>query len=84
MSVPVDSPTGYILEVDLEYDKSLHLMHNDNPLCPKNISIVDEDLSPYSRLLAKKLEVKIVPTKKLVCNLKNNTKYAIHYRNLQL
>ena len=70
MSVSVDMPTGYILEVDLKYDESLHIMHNDLPLCHKNVSIVEEDLSPYTRLLAKKLDFKIVPTKKLTCNLK--------------
>ena len=84
MSVPADSPTGYILEVDLDYDETLHNIHNDYPLCPENVSIFEEDLSPYTKLLAEKLDVKIVPTKKLVCNLKNKTKYVIHYRNLQL
>ena len=74
ISVPVDSPTGYILEVDLEYDESLHLMHNDYPLCPENVSIVEEDLSPYTRLLAEKLEVNIVRTKKLVCKSEKQDK----------
>ena len=82
MSVQVDSPTSYILEVDLEYDETLHNIHNDYPLCSENVSIVEEDLSPYTRLLAEKLEVNIVPTKKLICNLKNKATYVIHYRNL--
>ena len=82
MSVLIDSPTGYILEVDLEYDETLHNIHNDYPLCPKNVSIVEKDLSPYTKLLAEKIDVKIMPVKKLVCNLKNKTKYAIHYQNL--
>ena len=70
MSVSVDSPCGYILEVNLEYDERLHLTHNDCPLCPENISNVEEDLSPYTKLLTEKLEVKIAPTKKLTGNLK--------------
>ena len=78
MSAPVNSPTGYILEVDLEYDETLHNIHNDYPLCPKNVSIAEENLSPYTKQLAEKLDVKIVLTKKLVCNLKNKTKYVLH------
>ena len=35
MSVPVDSPTGYILEIDLEYDERLHFAHNDYPHVPR-------------------------------------------------
>ena len=37
MSVPVDSPTGYILEVDLEYDETLHNIHIDYPLSRKRL-----------------------------------------------
>ena len=33
MSVPVDSPIGFILEIDLEYVERLHLTHNDYSLC---------------------------------------------------
>ena len=34
-SIGEKSPTGYILEVDLEYSDELHLLHNDYPLASK-------------------------------------------------
>jgi len=34
MDVALDSPTGYILEVDLEYPQHLHDAHADLPFCP--------------------------------------------------
>lgn len=34
---PVDSPEGYILEVDLEYPVELHDMHNAYPLAPEHM-----------------------------------------------
>ena len=30
------SSKGCILEVDIEYPKELHILHNDFPLCPEN------------------------------------------------
>ena len=34
-----DGDTGYILQVDLEYLKDLHDLHNDYPLAPENMNI---------------------------------------------
>ena len=80
--VPPDHHTGCILEVDLEYPKELHNMHNDYPLAPETIEVQDEWLSPYQRQLLG--ETKLPKIKKLVPNLMDKTKYVLHYRNLQL
>ena len=48
-SVPDDNPTGYILEVDLEYPRDLHELHNDYPLAPEKVKLTEEMLSPYSK-----------------------------------
>jgi len=34
MDIALDSPTGYILEVDLEYPQHLHNAHADHAFCP--------------------------------------------------
>jgi len=34
MSIPEDSPTGYIVECDLKYPDGLHDLHSDYPLAP--------------------------------------------------
>ena len=52
-----------ILEVDLEYPKNLHDLHNDYPLCPEKVKCKNG-------------------VKKLIPNLRDKTKYVLHYKNL--
>ena len=82
--VPDDHPTGYILEVDLEYPEHLHDLHNDYPLAPEAMKVTPEMLSPYSKQLAEDLHYHPGAVKKLVPNLYNKSKYILHYRNLKL
>ena len=83
MSVSVDSDTGYFLEVDLEYPTHLHDVHSDYPLASEVLTVTDDMLSPYSIKLKSELEIKGAPSAKLVPNLRNKSKYVLHYRNLQ-
>jgi len=79
-TVADDSPTGYIVECDLEYPEKLHELHSDYPLAPDHLKPTSEMLSPFARNLRgdgwKSAE-------KLITNLRNKTNYVTHYRNLK-
>ncbi|KYN02845.1 hypothetical protein ALC62_06325, partial [Cyphomyrmex costatus] len=66
-TIALDSPTGYILEVDLEYPQHLHDTHTDLPFCPTR------EKPPGKR--DDKLLATVLRMKKYL--------YVIHYRNLQ-
>ena len=83
-SVNEKSEMGYFLEVDLEYPNKLHELHNDYPLAPKKLAVTNDMLSKYCTEIADKYDIKVGDVKKLIPNLRNNTKYVLHYRNLQL
>ena len=83
MQIKKDSSTGYILEVDLEYPKKLHDIHNDFPLAPEKINIPKEWLSKYCLKIENAHNITTGTVKKLVPNLMNKNNYVIHYRNLQ-
>jgi hypothetical protein len=68
-----DSNKGLILEVDLEYPKELHNLHNDYPLGPEKI-----------KKIQKKFNISTGLVHKLIPTLNNKEKYVIHYRTLQL
>ena len=44
-----DSKKGLIMEVDLEYPKELHDLHNDYPLAAEKIKVEKEMLSEYCK-----------------------------------
>ena len=76
----VDSPVGYILEVDLEYPEELHDKHNAYLLAPERMVVQKEWMSEYQQEL-RGMSVEVI---KLVSNLFDKTKYVLHYCNLQL
>ncbi|CAH3159070.1 unnamed protein product [Porites evermanni] len=58
-----------ILEVDLEYPKELHELHNDYPLAVEKM---------------KQFGISIGQVAKLIPSLASKKNYVLHYRNLQL
>ena len=84
MNIKSNSSTGYILEVDLEYCKTLHYEHTDYPLASEKINIHKEWLSDYCLGIANEHNIITTGTnKELVPNVMPINKYVIHYRNLQ-
>ena len=67
-SVSENSPTGYILEADLEYCKELHdkYIGYPLPLCPEKIEIRSDVLSKYCSDIANKYGIKVGGINKLV------------------
>ena len=84
MSINEKSDVGYILEVDLKYPKGLHKLHNDYPLASEKLAVTNDILSNYCKSIADKYEIKIGDVKKLIPNLGNKTRYAVHYSCIYL
>ena len=51
------SKKGLILEVDLEYPKELHDLHNDYSLAAEKIKVSKDMLSPYAKSIAEKYNI---------------------------
>ena len=66
------------LEVDLEYPKELHQLHNDYPLAPDKIEIKEEMLSNYQLQIADFYDIPIGNVKKLVLNFFVKEKYVLN------
>lgn len=60
-----------------------HIKWNCYPPAPEKLAISDEMLSPYSRGLKGKINIKGTSTEKLIPNLMPKKRYICHYRNLQ-
>ena len=73
-----------ILEVDLEYPRELHDLHNDYPVCPEKVKVSNDMLSGYCKKIAKKYKISIGLVSKLIPTLRDKKEYVLHYRNLQL
>ena len=84
MSINEKSYIGYILEVDLEYPKELHELHNNYPLAPEKLAVSSDMLSEYCKKIADEYDIKAGDVKKLIPNLSSKTKYLLYYRNPQL
>ena len=73
-----------ISEVDLEYPKKLHSLHNHYPLAPEKTEIRESMLSDYRREIAKKHNISVSRVKKCIPSLSNKNRYVLHFRNWQV
>lgn len=79
LSLGDEDKKGYTFEVDLEYPKELHDLHNQYPLCPESRSVKKSDLNLWQQYEYKESKVK-----KLILSLEDKLNYGVHYRYLKL
>ena len=80
----VDGPIGALLEVDLEYPKELHDLHNELPLAVEKVRVTEDMRSPYCKKIKNKFDIPVGSVEKLIPNLTNKDRYVVHARNLDL
>jgi hypothetical protein len=74
-----DGKFGYLYEVDLHFPAKLHDLMQDFPICPDNISIVEEMRSQFSRNIGSKKSGDY-----LIGHFYLHEKYVLDYRYLKL
>ena len=74
-----NSSKGCALEVDLDYPKELHKLHNDYALAPDKIQIKREMLLEYQLKMADSYNIPIANVTKVLPNFfdKKNTSFII-------
>ena len=79
-----DGKKGLIPEVELEYPRELHDLHNDYPVAPEKAKVSKNMLSRYCKEIAEKYKISIGQVNKLIPTLKDKKEYVLHCWNLQL
>ena len=82
--IPKKKGVGHIYEVDLEYPKELHDLHNDYPCAPEKIKVTDDMLSDYCREIKNKFKIRSGNVYKLIPTLREKKNYVLHEENLKL
>ncbi len=81
-----DQPTGYILEVDLDYPVTLHSEHSSFPLAPERVKVSKSMLSSYALKSYEQIYCKpeVPSSDRLTATLLPKSNYVVHYMTLQL
>ena len=74
-----DGKKGLIIEVNLEYPRDLHDLHNDYPVALEKAKVSKNMLSGYCKKIAKKYNISISQVSKLIPKLKDKEEYVLHY-----
>ena len=82
--IPKKKGIGHIYEVDLEYPRELHDLHNDYPCAPEKIKVSDDMLSDYCREIKNKFNISSGNVNKLIPTLNDKKNYVIHEELLKL
>jgi len=81
LNVADDNPTGYIVEIDLEYLPELYELHNYYPLAPESV-LITRDMLCYHRM--QNLSRTDTFWTKNCSEFTRQKQYVTHYVNLKL